>query len=671
MMKKVWLVLLAVVLVFGLVLSCGGGGGKKGEEEKGDGWVHDLTADGDLTLVLTGNFEYGDGYQLNFEPPELFAGDKVKQGDVYTLELSFTGSRDLLAEEGFIGMGIVDRVTNYWNPLTWPNGGDQEEIETRALMAGVTDVKLTFTALKTSPGTAPNYNSLNMQFKSPSDKAASGNSGTYNPHPLTLTVTKFIFTKIASEGGTDEPECECDGDKTECDCGEDCDCETCDEPSTDEWPTPLLTFDSFYPLGEFTSSNPGADTQRGWLFGEGGDDYAFTDNTWLLLETKGGNMYGFGGLQLTFIQDYTGEVGKLEKNLKGGWDGYNKGADEIIYWAIKLSAHTGYNTFKSADSYTLYLGSYPWATLGFLNAYLVEEDLDKISGGKIIPLADSGVTYGFIISAKDDGIDWDALFDDSFVAVSDITYTGSTNAQVGVAITLSGTVEPANATNKTIVWSSTDGTVSGTSFTPSAAGTATVTATITNGATESTPFTKDIEITVTVPAAVVADYSPDWDTLEMSGQSWAANKPAATVIEDAGSKIGYTLEWSDSGQADYDNAYALFKVTFADGVTLADYDKVTFTYQGISGDIGWKQIGLYASETKITGQLTASYRVSEQKQMNGTDSTSVSLSITKDAALDLTGNEFYCCIFENVARDKDGVYTSYSIKNVVFSKDEE
>ena len=498
MMKKVWLVLLAVVLVFGLVLGCGSSGKKKGGENEVDpGWTNDLTADGPITLELKGNFRYGDGYQLNFEPPELFKGEKVTKGDVYTLEISFTGDRDLLAEESFIGMGIVDRVTDYWNPLTWEkDGGKQEEIETRDLKTtGVTDLKITFTAIKTSPAKDPNYNSLNMQFKSPTDKAAvAAMSDTekeaYNPHPLKLTVTKFIFTKEAKEVGGDGEEPE-----------------EPEEPGPggeEEWPTPLLTFESFHPLGEFTNSNPGADTQRGWLFGEGGDDYTFTDNTWLLLETKGGNMNGFGGLQLTFIKDYAGDVGKLEKDLKGGWDGYTKGADEIIYWAIKLSAHTGYATFKAADSYTLYLGSYPWATLGFLNAYLVEENLNKIKteDNKIYDLASGGVTYGFIATTKDDGIDWEPLFDTTFVAVTDLTYKGEKIGLTNVKIALNADITPSGATNDEIVWTTatTGATITGNMLTATTAGDVTVTATITNGTAVGTNFTKTFTNVIKVVA---------------------------------------------------------------------------------------------------------------------------------------------------------------------------
>jgi hypothetical protein len=89
----------------------------------------------------------------------------------------------------------------------------------------------------------------------------------------------------------------------------------------------------------------------------------------------------------------------------------------------------------------------------------------------------------------------------SFVAVTDITGV-PTSATAGTALTLTGTVAPATATNKTIVWSvkdkgTTNATITdGNKLNTTAAGTVKVTATITNGLTESTDYTKDFDITV-------------------------------------------------------------------------------------------------------------------------------------------------------------------------------
>ena len=301
-----------------------------------------------------------------------------------------------------------------------------------------------------------------------------------------------------------------------------------------KWPDPLLDFESFHVLGDFTNSNPGDVRQRGWLFGEGGDDYAFTNNTWLLVETKAsGNMNGFVGLQLTFIDnDYAGldvATGKFEQDLvPNGWVGYTKTEGEIFYYAIKLSAHANYADFKAAvtaDSYTLYLGSYPWIDLGFLNAYLVEENLNKVVTDSNKKATLNG-TFGFIMTAKDDGIDWDNLFSTAFVPVTDINYTGPAIGRVGEAITLAGTTVPAGATNTTIVWSGTG--VTGNTLTATAAGDVTVTATIADGTAVGTPKTKTF--TIKIYTVAVADVTLDLTKITDSGFTVSANSVKNTTI---------------------------------------------------------------------------------------------------------------------------------------------
>ena len=84
-----------------------------------------------------------------------------------------------------------------------------------------------------------------------------------------------------------------------------------------------------------------------------------------------------------------------------------------------------------------------------------------------------------------------------FVAVTNITGVPAT-ATVGTALTLTGTVEPETATNKTITWSVVSGTatVSGSTLTASAAGLVTVKATIANGTAQGTNYTLNFTITV-------------------------------------------------------------------------------------------------------------------------------------------------------------------------------
>jgi hypothetical protein len=89
---------------------------------------------------------------------------------------------------------------------------------------------------------------------------------------------------------------------------------------------------------------------------------------------------------------------------------------------------------------------------------------------------------------------------DSFVAVTDITGVPTT-AVAGISLTLTGTVTPSNATNKTIVWTvkdaeTTGAVISGNSLITVTAGTVTVTAMVVNGSTVSSPYIKDFPIAV-------------------------------------------------------------------------------------------------------------------------------------------------------------------------------
>jgi len=94
-----------------------------------------------------------------------------------------------------------------------------------------------------------------------------------------------------------------------------------------------------------------------------------------------------------------------------------------------------------------------------------------------------------------------AAVEPAFVAVTGITGVPAT-AVVGDPLTLSGTVTPSNATNRTIAWSvqNTGGTGAGISggntLNTAAAGTVTVRATIVSGASATTNYTQDFDVTV-------------------------------------------------------------------------------------------------------------------------------------------------------------------------------
>jgi endo-1,4-beta-xylanase len=100
--------------------------------------------------------------------------------------------------------------------------------------------------------------------------------------------------------------------------------------------------------------------------------------------------------------------------------------------------------------------------------------------------------------------------DDDFVAVTNISGV-SDKGTVGTALNLTGTVEPANATNKTIAWSvQAEGTnaagaaITGNTLTATGTGTVVATASIANGAAPGTAYTRDFTITITATLPFVA-----------------------------------------------------------------------------------------------------------------------------------------------------------------------
>jgi hypothetical protein len=122
-----------------------------------------------------------------------------------------------------------------------------------------------------------------------------------------------------------------------------------------------------------------------------------------------------------------------------------------------------------------------------------------------------------------------------FVAVTDITGVPTT-ATVGVALTLTGTVEPANATNKTIVWRDTVSPVNlQNPQTPNQVGTLKVRALITNGKTESTNYTQDFDIIVGPGAAASNWAAPTSGVTQLTDKTWKTGG----IVE----KGGYATEW--------------------------------------------------------------------------------------------------------------------------------
>ena len=93
-------------------------------------------------------------------------------------------------------------------------------------------------------------------------------------------------------------------------------------------------------------------------------------------------------------------------------------------------------------------------------------------------------------------------FRQGFIPVTAITMTNATTVAVNTDLTLTATVAPTNATNKTVSWSVTDrgdtnAVITDGIFRADTVGTATVTATVENGVAEDSDYTQSFTITVT------------------------------------------------------------------------------------------------------------------------------------------------------------------------------
>jgi uncharacterized protein YjdB len=136
-----------------------------------------------------------------------------------------------------------------------------------------------------------------------------------------------------------------------------------------------------------------------------------------------------------------------------------------------------------------------------------------------------------------------------FVAVTSISGVPPSGVK-NTVVTLTGTVSPADATNKTIAWSvksagTTNATITdGNKLNTTAAGTVVITATIVNGLTESSNFTQDFNISITDSLVPVTSISG----VPTSGTVGTALTLTGTVTPD--NATNQTITWSvKSGSA--------------------------------------------------------------------------------------------------------------------------
>ena len=151
-----------------------------------------------------------------------------------------------------------------------------------------------------------------------------------------------------------------------------------------------------------------------------------------------------------------------------------------------------------------------------------------------------------------------------------------TTATAGTDLTLSGTVAPTNATNKSIVWSvknagTTGAGITGNTLSTTAAGSVTVTATITNGLTASSNYTRDFTMTVNAATAVVSVSANNAAFGSVTGGGTYAVGATATLTASAANGYHF-VRWTESGTEVSSNAHYSFTVT-GDRALVAVFEK--------------------------------------------------------------------------------------------------
>ncbi len=176
---------------------------------------------------------------------------------------------------------------------------------------------------------------------------------------------------------------------------------------------------------------------------------------------------------------------------------------------------------------------------------------------KVIATVAAILSMANFVACKSDDDD-----DDSTVAVTSVTLDKTeASIAVGASVTLTATVTPTDATNKTVEWTSSDtsvATVSGGTVTGVKAGTATITATAGGKKAEAT-------ITVTAASTDTDGSSTDTDGSGDSSTDTTTSK-TATLAYDGSAEENVPAESGDTG------VFTSVETALADAGVVTDYD---------------------------------------------------------------------------------------------------
>jgi len=186
------------------------------------------------------------------------------------------------------------------------------------------------------------------------------------------------------------------------------------------------------------------------------------------------------------------------------------------------------------------------------------------------------LTLAFSILTCDNGTTSNTDTTPTFKPVTSITNVPTTG-NINEEITLSGTVNPTDATNKTISWSikddgGTNSSLTGNKLTATSIGKVKITATIINGLTSNTDYTEDFEIVISDPSVkYTVTFNPD-----AAGSQWTVSVISGQKVSNPGpyAYSGHTFSgWYDAGDSLFD-----FDTPIISDITLtAKYDEIMHT----------------------------------------------------------------------------------------------